>query len=146
VSISDRAVGSHHVVPQLLPVRVRQQHRERTGSFLIRLAEANRCPPWSFLRLLGTTPGGQRVELNPQASVTLNRTALTRLAGYLGRSVNQITRALPTLPTSDREGEPTVRIHRPGRTFLRNCPVCELRAGGTLAARHEPAGPDLPAK
>lgn len=126
----DRRVRAHHVVPQLLPVQVRPRHRERTGSFLIRLAEANRCPAWSFLWLLGAVRGGQRVELTPRASVTLNGAALSRLAVYLGRPVDQITRALPTLPDTDQPGEPTVRIRRPDRTFLRSCPGCELRAGG----------------
>ncbi|ACV78905.1 TniQ family protein [Nakamurella multipartita] len=126
----DRRVRPHNVVPQLLPFRVRPRHRERTGSFLIRLAEANRCPPWSFLWLLGTVRGGQRAELIPQARVTLNGAALTRLVAYLGRPVDQIIRALPTLPATDQTGEPAVRIQRPGRNFLRSCPGCELRAGG----------------
>lgn len=122
-------VRPHHVVPQLLPIRVRPHHREQTGSFLMRLAAANRCPPWSFLRLLGHIFAANREELNPQACVTLNQAALDRLATYLGRPADQITRALPTLRATDR-GEPTVRIHRPGRTFLRSCGLCEMRSGG----------------
>jgi len=48
----------HHAVPRLLPIRIRPQRHERTGSYLIRLATANHCQPWSFLRLLGNIPGG----------------------------------------------------------------------------------------
>lgn len=124
------SVRPHHVVPQLLPLRVRPHHRERTGSYLIRVAEANRCPPWSFLRLLGHIPGGVRAQLTPQARVTLNHPALNRLATYLGRPPDEITRALPSLLVTEPREEPTVRIHRLGRTFLRSCTLCEIRAGG----------------
>jgi hypothetical protein len=127
---TNQPVRPHHVVPQLLPLRVRPHHRERTGSFLIRVAEANRCPPWTFLRLLGTIPGGERAQLTPQSCVTLNRSALTRLAAYLGRPIDALTRALPSILVTEQRDEPTVRIHRLGRTFLRSCPLCEMRSGG----------------
>jgi len=128
---TDQPVRPHQVVPQLLPLRVRPHHRERTGSFLIRVAEANHCLPWSFLRLLGTIPGGQRSQLTPQACVTLNDPALTRLAAYLGRPVDDLTRALPSILVTEQNDEPTVRIRRVGRTFLRSCRQCEIRSGGT---------------
>jgi hypothetical protein len=115
----------------MLPFRIRPHHRERTGSFLIRVAEANHCLPWSFLRLLGDIPGGQRSQLTPQSCVSLNRPALTRLAAYLGRPIDELTRALPWILAADRRTEPTVHIHRLGRAFLRSCPQCEMRSGGT---------------
>jgi hypothetical protein len=103
------------------------------------VAEANRCEPWSFLRLLGSIPGGVRAQLTPQSCVTLNRAALTRLATYLGRPADEIARAFPTLLATDDRDEPTVRILRLGRTFLRSCTLCEMRAGGASLM----PGPDL---
>jgi hypothetical protein len=118
-------------IPRQIPVRVRPHHRERTGSYLIRLATANRCPPWSFLWLLGNLGGQQPEHLTPQACVTMNHSALARLATYLGRPLDELARALPWIVAADPWGEPTVRIRRLGRTFLSSCPRCEQRAGGT---------------
>ena len=124
------AVRPHHVLPQLLPVRPGPHHSERTGSYLIRISEANHCPPWSFLRLLGHIPSANRVDLVPAASVTMNHAALTRLAVYLGKPADQLTRALPWIAAEERWDEPTVLIRRPARKYLRSCELCEKRAGG----------------
>lgn len=121
----------HHAVPQELPIRVRPHHCECTGSYLTRLADANRCPPWSFLRLLGRVLVGERSQLTPLARVTLNDPALARLARYLGKPTHKITRALPSILIADPWDGPAVRIRPAGRTFLRSCPQCEQRAGGT---------------
>jgi len=120
-----------HAIPQPIPVRVRPHHRERTGSYLIRVATANQCPPWPFLRLLGNLDGQQPAHLTPQACVTMNHSALLRLVAYLGRPLDELARALPWIVADDRWDEPTVRIRRLGRTFLSSCPRCEQRAGGT---------------
>lgn len=123
-------VRPHHVIPQLLPVRPRPHHHERTGSYLIRLAQANHCLPWSFLRLLGRIPSGGRADLVPTAAVTMNQAALTRLAAYLGKNAGELTRALPWITAEERWDEPTILIRRPTRTLLRSCHRCEKRAGG----------------
>lgn len=124
------SVRPHHVVPQLLPVRPRPHRLERTGSYLIRLAQANHCPPWSFLRLLGHIFSGKRADLIATAAVTMNHTALTRLAAYLGKTVGELTHALPWITAQERWDEPTIAIRRPARTLLRSCHLCEKRAGG----------------
>jgi hypothetical protein len=113
-----------------MPVRPRPHRHERTGSYLIRIAQANHCPPWSFLRLLGRIPSGGRADLVPTAAVTMNHAALTRLAAYLGKPADELTRALPWITAQERWDEPTILIRRPGRTLLRACHLCEKRAGG----------------
>jgi hypothetical protein len=122
----------HHAVPQLLPIRIRPHRHERTGSYLIRLATANHCQPWSFLRLLGNIPGGQRAQLTPRARVTMNHAALTRLAGYLGKPTDDLARAMPSIVADERWHEPTVLIRQLGRAFLRSCTQCEKRSGGAV--------------
>jgi hypothetical protein len=128
---SRNQVWPHQTVPQQLPIRLRPRHRERTGSYLTRLADANRCPPWSFLRLLGKVLVGERSQLTPMAWVTLNDPALARLARYVGKPTHDLTRALPSILIADTWDEPAVRIRSLGRTFLRSCPQCEQRTGGT---------------
>jgi len=122
-------IRPYHDTPQPIPVSVRPHHRERTGSYLIRVATANHCPPWSFLRLIGNLGGQQTEHLTPQACVTMNHPALLRLAIYLGRPLDELTVSLPWIAADDGQGEPTIRIRRLGRTFLRSCPRCEHRAG-----------------
>ena len=90
------------------------------------------CQPWSFLRLLGNIPGGQRAQLTPRARVTMNHAALTRLAGYLGKPTDDLARAMPSIVADERWNEPTVLIHQLGRAFLRSCTQCEKRAGGAV--------------
>ncbi len=124
------AAQPHHLVPHLLPICLRPHRYERTGSYLIRLAQANHCPPWSFLRLLGRIPSGQRTDLTPMASVTMNHAALTRLGAYLGKPTDHLARALPWITSEERFNDPTVLIRQPGRTFLRSCDRCEKRCGG----------------
>jgi len=132
------ATRPYHGIPRPVPVRVRPRHRERTGSFLIRVAAANHCPPWSFLRLLGNLDGQQTSNLTPRACVTMNPAALHRLSGYLGRPPDQLTRALPWIVATDHWEEPTVRIHRLGRTFLSSCPGCEQQRGTPLMPDPDP--------
>ena len=120
----------HHLTAHPLPVRVRPRHRERSGSFLIRLANANHCQPWSFLRLLGDIPGGQRSVLTPAANISMNSAALDRLAKYSGRPATALIRSFPSISIAEHWPGPTVLI-RPGqRTFLRACHRCEERACG----------------
>ena len=122
--------NGHHAAPYPVPVRVRPRHRERTGSYLIKVATANHCPPWSFLQLLGNLSSQHQAELTPAACVVMNHDALQRLAGYLGKPAHEITRAMPWILITGTWAEPTVRIRRLGRTFLTSCPRCEQLHGG----------------
>jgi len=124
------SAARHHLAAQPMPIRVRPRHNERTGSFLIRLATANRCQPWSFLRLLGNIPGGQRSALTPAANISMNGAALTRLAKYSDRSETTLIRCFPSISTAERWPEPTVLIRQGQPKFRRTCPGCEHRAGG----------------
>jgi hypothetical protein len=95
-------------------------------------------PPWSFLRLIGNLGGQQSEHLTPQACVTMNHSALLRLAIYLGRPLNHLTVSFPWITAADGRDEPTIRIRRLGRTFLRSCPRCEHRAGTPLMPGPDP--------
>lgn len=123
-------LAPHHLIAHPTPVSVRPRHHEGTGSFLIRLATANRCQPWSFLRLLGTLPGGRRSALTPGCTVSMNGAALTRLATYSGRQEEALIRSFPSITAPERWLEPTVLIHHGQQTFLRACRGCEQRAAG----------------
>lgn len=123
-------IAPHHMTAYPMPARVRPRHRERTGSYLIRLATANHCQPWSFLRLLGNIPGGQRSALTPAAHISMNRAALARLATYSDRLATALIRSFPSISAAERWPEPTVLIRQGQRTFLRACRGCEQRAGG----------------
>lgn len=117
-----------------LPIRVRPVHRECAGSYLIRMATGNRCPPRTMLQLLGRVHHRSRpnqwVELHPRSTITLNTAALHRLATYSDIPAAHLLRALPELDHEHSNGEPIVRVSPPNRTFLRSCPDCERRAGG----------------
>jgi TniQ len=117
-----------------LPIRVRPVHGECSGSYLIRMATGNRCPPRTLLQLLGRVHHrfrpDQWVELHPQSTITLNTAALHRLATYSGIPAAHLLRALPELDHEHGNGDPVVRVSPPERAFLRSCPDCERRAGG----------------
>ncbi len=121
-----------------LPVHVRPVHGERSGSYLIRVATGNRCPPRTLLQLLGRVHHRFRpdrwVELHPQSAITVNTAALHRLAAYSGIPAAHLLRALPELGHEPGHGEPILRVSPPTRAFLRSCPDCERRAGGAALA------------
>lgn len=131
--------GIPHLTPAApLPIQVRPVHGERSGSYLIRVANANRCPPRTVLQLLGRVHHRSRpdrwVELRPQSAITLNTAALHRLAAYSTIPAVHLLRALPELGHEHSNGEPIVRVSPPPRAFLRSCPACERRAGGATLA------------
>ena len=123
-----------HTSAAPLPIRVRPVHGECAGSYLIRMATGNRCPPRTMLQLLGRVHHRSRpnqwVELHPRSTITLNTAALHRLAAYSDIPTAHLLRALPELDHEHSSGEPIVRVSPPNRAFLRSCPDCERRAGG----------------
>jgi hypothetical protein len=129
----------HHAPAGPLPIHVRPVHGECTGSYLIRLATGNRCPPRTLLRLLGRVHHragpDHGVELHPQSTITLNTAALHRLGVYSGTPIAHLLRALPELDHEHSTShEPILRVGPAQRSFLRSCPECERRAGGAHLA------------
>lgn len=115
-------LAPHHLIAHPTPVSVRPRHHEGTGSFLIRLATANRCQPWSFLRLLGTLPGGRRSALTPGCTVSMNGAALTRLATYSGRQEEASS------GRSRQSRRPSAGWSQPSSSITVSKPSCEHAA------------------
>ena len=72
--------------PRKVPVVPRPRHGELSGSYLWRVAQANRIGFRPFLCLLGATPSAVASK-KPDLAImvlTLNDTAFTRLLAYTG--------------------------------------------------------------
>lgn len=122
-----------------LPIQLRPVHGERTGSYLIRLAAANRCPTRTILQLIGRVYDRSRpdqwVAVSSHSTISMNTAALQRLSAYCGIAAVHLLRALPELGHErTQDGEPILRVGPTTRTFLRSCPACERRAGGAVLA------------
>lgn len=122
--------------PRKVPVVPRPRHGELSGSYLWRVAQANRIGFRPFLCLLGTTPSAVASK-KPDLAImvlTLNDTAFTRLLAYTGLDGGNLIKAIPSLtPQSQTQGEPpAIRL-----SFLKSpvvdCPGCRLRRGGAYA-------------
>lgn len=119
--------------PRKVPVVPRPRHGELSGSYLWRVAQANRIGFRPFLCLLGTAPSAVASK-GPDLAVmvlTLNNTAFTRLLAYTGLDSDNLMKAIPSLaPRSQTQDEPAaIRL-----SFLKSpvadCPGCRLRRGG----------------
>lgn len=134
----------HQMPAGPLPIRVRPVHGERTGSYLIRLATANRCPTRTILQLIGRVHHRSRpdqwVEVDPHSMISMNTAALHRLSAYCGVAAAHLVRALPELGHEHTEHqEPILRVGPTKRTFLRSCPACEqCTRGAVLAPDRQP--------
>jgi len=129
----------HHTPAGPLPIRIRPVHGERTASYLIRLATANRCSIGTFVQLIGRVHHGSRpdqwVQILPHSAIAMNTAALHRLAIYTGFAAAHLLHALPELDHEHTgSGEPVLRVGPGKRTFLRSCPPCERRTGGAVLA------------
>jgi hypothetical protein len=85
--------------PRKIPVVPRPRHGELSGSYLARVARANRTDLRSFLTLLGSLPSGLS-STAPDVAVmvlTLNEAAFTRFLAYTGLDGEQLIRAIPSL-------------------------------------------------
>ena len=96
--------------PRKIPVVPRPRHGELSGSYLARVARANRTDLRSFLSLLGSPPSALSSE-SPDLAVmvlTLNEAAFTRLLAYTGLDREQLIRAIPSLSPRaiSPQGEP----------------------------------------
>ena len=118
-----------------IPVVPRPRQGELSGSFLARLARANRTELRTFTSLLGRLPAELPSNGHVDLAVTvltLNEAAFSRLLTYTGCAANQLIRAIPSLApkTFTRPDEPpAIRI-----SFLQvpavDCRGCRLRRGG----------------
>jgi hypothetical protein len=90
--------------PRKIPVVPRPRHGELSGSYLARIARANRTDLRSFLSLLGSLPSALTTEVPDLAimMLTLNEAAFTRLLAYTGLDGEQLVRAVPSLPSASR--------------------------------------------
>jgi hypothetical protein len=115
----------------------RPRHGELSGSYLARVARANRTDLRSFLSLLGSLPSGLSSE-SPDLAVmvlTLNEAAFTRLLAYTRLDGEQLIRAIPSLSPRafSRQGEPPAIRLSFAKTPVVDCPGCRLRRDGAHA-------------
>jgi TniQ len=123
--------------PRKIPVVPRPHHGELSGSYLARVAYANRADLRGFLSLLGSLPSALPHE-NPDLAVmvlTLNEAAFTRLLAYTGLDGAQLIRAIPSLAPRkvSPPGEPPAIRLSYVRTQAADCPGCRLRRDGAHA-------------
>lgn len=121
-------------LPRRVPVVPRPRKGELSGSYLGRLAHANRTELRTFVRLLSQAPvqlPADEQDLSVML-LTLNDAAFARLLTYTGHLADRLTRAIPSLTprTFKVPGEPpAIRI-----SFLQestiDCPGCRRRRGG----------------
>lgn len=123
--------------PRKVPVVPRPRHGELSGSYLWRVAQANRIGFRQFLCLLGAVPSAVASKNRPDLAVmvlTLNDTAFSRLLAYTGLDGGNLIRAIPSLaPRSPTPGEPpTIRLSSL-KSQVADCPGCRLRRDGAYA-------------
>lgn len=122
--------------PRKVPVVPRPRHGELSGSYLWRVAQANRIGFRPFLCLLGTAPSAVASK-EPDLAVmvlTLNDAAFTRLLAYTGLDGGNLIKAIPSLaPRSQTQGEPPAIRLSFVKSLVADCPGCRLRRGGAYA-------------
>lgn len=123
--------------PRKIPVVPRPRHGELSGSYLARIACANRTDLHSLLSLLGSLPSALSSK-SPDLSImvlSLNDAAFTRLLAYTALDGQQLIRAIPSLTprTLSPPGEPAAIRVSFVKTAAADCPGCRLRRGGAHA-------------
>ena len=123
--------------PRKIPVVPRPRHGELSGSYLARVARANRTDLRSFLSLLGSLPSALSSE-SPDLAImvlTLNEAAFARLLAYTGLDGEQLIRAIPSLAPRaiSPPGEPPAIRLSFVKTLAADCPGCRLRRDGAHA-------------
>jgi hypothetical protein len=123
-------------LPRRIPVVPRPRQGELSGSYLARVARANRTDLRSFLSLLGSLPSalpGESSDLEMMV-LTLNDAAFTRLLAYTGLDGEQIVRAIPSLtPRISPPAEPPAIRLSFVKTQATECPGCRMRRDGAHA-------------
>lgn len=123
--------------PRKIPVVPRPRHGELSGSYLARIARANRTDLRSFLGLLGCAPSALTSE-SPDLAImvlTVNDAAFARLLAYTGLNGEQLIRAIPSLAPRliFPPGEPPAIRLSFVKTLAADCPGCRLRRDGAHA-------------
>jgi hypothetical protein len=123
--------------PRKIPVVPRPRHGELSGSYLARVARANRTDLRSFLGLLGSLPSALANEPAdlPIMVLTLNEAAFTRLIAYTGQDGEHLIRAVPSLApraVSPRGESAAIRLSYV-KALAADCPGCRLRREGAHA-------------
>jgi hypothetical protein len=123
--------------PRKIPVVPRPRRGELSGSYLARIARANRTNLRSFLSLLGSLPPALP-NASPDLAImvlTLNKAAFTRLLAYTGLNGEQLIKAIPSLIPREISplGEaPAIRLSFT-KTLATDCPGCRQRRDGAYA-------------
>jgi hypothetical protein len=124
-------------LPRKIPVVPRPRRGELSGSYLARIAHANRTDLRSFVGLLGNLPPSLpsgSLDL-PIMVLTLNEAAFARLLEYTGLDAEQLIRAVPSLAPraiSPPGESPRVRLSFV-KTLATDCPGCRQRRDGAHA-------------
>ena len=113
-----------------IPVVPRPRRGELSGSYLARIAQANRTSLRAFAGLLGRVSAALPA---PGADLgftvlTLNDAAFARLLAYTGHQASTLIRAVPSLAPQTFPA-PGVRVSSL-RAATVDCPGCRLRRGG----------------
>lgn len=123
--------------PRRIPVVPRPRQGELSGSYLARVAHANRTDLRSFLSLLGALPPGLTADGSDLSVMvlTLNDASFARLLAYTGLDGDLIIKAIPSLAPRTRSppGEPpAIRL-----SFVKaspaDCPGCRMHRDGACA-------------
>jgi len=123
--------------PRKIPIVPRPRRNELSGSYLARVARANRTDLRSFLGLLGNLPPALPSG-SPDLAImvlTLNEAAFVRLLEYTGLNAEQLIRAIPSLaprPKSPPGESPRIRLSFV-KTLANDCPGCRQRRDGAHA-------------
>lgn len=123
--------------PRRIPGVPRPRQGELSGSYLARVARANRTDLRTFLSLLGTLPPSIASE-GPDLAVmvlTLNDAAFARLLAYTGLDGDRLVKAIPSLAprTRSSSGEPPAIRLSFVKASAADCPGCRLRRDGAHA-------------
>ena len=122
--------------PRKVPVVPRPRHGELSGSYLWRVAQANRIgfrvplPAWHR-----TVRRCQQRQADLAFMVlTLNDSAFRRLLAYTGLDGGNLIKAIPSLaPRSQTAGESSAIRLSFLKSQVADCPGCRLRRGGAYA-------------
>ncbi len=123
--------------PRRIPVVPRPRQGELSGSYLARVAHANRTDLRSFLSLLGALPPGLTADGSDLSVMvlTLNDASFARLLAYTGLDGDLIIKAIPSLAPRTRSppGEPPAIRLSFVKASAADCPGCRMHRDGACA-------------
>lgn len=111
-----------------LPIKVRPSGDELSGSYIARLARANRTTPWTLLQIIGRTPSDRREPHPEECTIILNNAAFDRLLGLTRLTAYRLIRAIPSFESRNpgmAGAEPAVLV-KSVTTPVSDCPECRM--------------------